>query len=451
MEFIKKVEFMVKISIIMPIYNGAQFLNKTINSINNQTLKDVEIICVDDGSTDDSLNVLEELKNKYNSIKIIEQKNQGSGKARNNGIKNARGEFIAFLDADDVFLDNHALEVMYNFSIDNNADITSANLQFIEKDYNLKENWHYINGDYMYFSSYDFISPKEYGIPYAFYKNIFKRDFIIKHNILFPDLIRGQDPIFLAKALASTNKIYTVPLNFYGYNYSIGGGVNVKINDYNKKYSYMQHFKDTCDTLNIGGLVDCANIYKIHLFNYLTWRENIFDEELYLIYDELFKGLDDYFDKTNEQYIKFNILSAFHSLLYETDNESFNNIKNEFSKISYAHDDIVSEKLHLVINSSSLDDVKLNYKNNPIKQWRKINKEFYNLEIGFFQRIVDNNNKLIMQNKELLRENKYLINENNNIDDIEKINANRHLINENRRLIKENRQLINKNRQNIKN
>ncbi len=440
---------MVKISIIMPIYNGAQFLNKTINSINNQTLKDIEIICVDDGSTDDSLNVLEELKTKYNSIKIIEQENQGSGKARNNGIRNARGEFIAFLDADDVFLDNHALEVMYNFAIDNNADITSANLQFIEKDYTFKENWHYINGDYMYFACYDFISPKDYGIPYAFYKNIFKRDFIIKNEISFPDLIRGQDPIFLAEALASTNKIYTVPLNFYGYNYSIGGGVNVKINDFNKKYSYMQHFKDTCDTLKRGGLIDCANTYKIHLLNYLTWRENIFDEELYLIYDELFKGLEDYFDKTNEQYIKFNILSTFHSLLYETDNESFNNIKNKFSKISYAQDDIALEKLHLVINSSSLDEVKSNYKNNPIKQWRKINNEFYNLEIGFFQQIVDNNSELITQNKELLRKNKYLINENNNMDDIKKINENRRLINENRRLINENRQLINKNRQNI--
>ena len=301
----------------------------------------------------------------------------------------------------------------------------------------------------MYFACYDFISPKDYGIPYAFYKNIFKRDFIIKNEISFPDLIRGQDPIFLAEALASTNKIYTVPLNFYGYNYSIGGGVNVKINDFNKKYSYMQHFKDTCDTLKRGGLIDCANTYKIHLLNYLTWRENIFDEELYLIYDELFKGLEDYFDKTNEQYIKFNILSTFHSLLYETDNESFNNIKNKFSKISYAQDDIALEKLHLVINSSSLDEVKSNYKNNPIKQWRKINNEFYNLEIGFFQQIVDNNSELITQNKELLRKNKYLINENNNMDDIKKINENRRLINENRRLINENRQLINKNRQNI--
>ncbi|RAP49026.1 MAG: hypothetical protein BZ138_08410, partial [Methanosphaera sp. rholeuAM270] len=408
------------------------------------------IICVDDGSTDDSLNLLEKLKTKYNSIKIIKQNNQGSGKARNNGIKNAQGEFIAFLDADDMFLDNNALEVMYNFAMDNDADITSANLQFIEKDYSLKENWHYINGDYMYFTSYDFISPKEYGIPYAFYKNIFNRDFIIDNNILFPDLIRGQDPIFLAEALISTNKIFTVPLNFYGYNYSIGGGVNVKVNDYNKKFSYMKHFKETCDTLKKGKLIDCANTYKTHLLDYLTWRENIFDEELYVICEELFKGSDEYFDKTNEQYIKFNILSTFHTLLYETDEEFFINIKNEFSKIPYAQEDIIFEKLKLIVDSKALDEIRLNYKNNPIKQWRKINERIYNLEINSLQEIIDKNTGLIKINKELLRENKNLIKDNNNIKDIKLIHKNRKLIHKNRELINKNRQIILENRQNIK-
>ena len=82
----------------MPVYNAVDFLEKSISSIVNQTLNDVEVICVDDGSTDNSLDKLEELKIEYDIIKIISQNNQGSGKARNTGLKNASGEYIAFFD-----------------------------------------------------------------------------------------------------------------------------------------------------------------------------------------------------------------------------------------------------------------------------------------------------------------------------------------------------------------
>ena len=78
---------MVKVSIVMPVYNGYNFLEKSIESVAKQTLKDVELICIDDGSTDKSLELLNELSEKYGFIKILTQKNQGSGIARNNGIK----------------------------------------------------------------------------------------------------------------------------------------------------------------------------------------------------------------------------------------------------------------------------------------------------------------------------------------------------------------------------
>ena len=105
---------MVKVSIVMPTYNGAEFLKRSIESVSKQTLKDLELICVDDGSTDNSLEVLNNLSNQYDFIKIITQENAGSGSARNNGIKNSVGEYIAFLDADDEFFDDDALERMVN-------------------------------------------------------------------------------------------------------------------------------------------------------------------------------------------------------------------------------------------------------------------------------------------------------------------------------------------------
>ena len=104
---------MVKISIIMPVYNQAEFLEDTFKSITQQTLKDIEVICVNDGSTDDTQQTLENLKIRYPFIKIYKTENQGSGKARNYGIQQATGEYIAFLDADDSFLDEKALEKIH--------------------------------------------------------------------------------------------------------------------------------------------------------------------------------------------------------------------------------------------------------------------------------------------------------------------------------------------------
>ena len=107
---------MVKISVIIPNYNNAKFLKKSISSVYDQSLKDIETICIDDGSTDDSLKVLDELKQEFSTLKVISQENQGQGNARNAGLKIAAGEYVAFLDSDDVFIDANALERMYELA-----------------------------------------------------------------------------------------------------------------------------------------------------------------------------------------------------------------------------------------------------------------------------------------------------------------------------------------------
>ena len=88
---------MVKISIVIPVYNAEKYLAKCLDSILNQTFKEFECICVNDGSKDNSLTVLQEYSNKDNRIKIINQKNSGSSVSRNNGIKQALGQYISFI------------------------------------------------------------------------------------------------------------------------------------------------------------------------------------------------------------------------------------------------------------------------------------------------------------------------------------------------------------------
>ena len=90
-----------KISVIIPVYNSEKYLNECINSIINQSLKEIEIICINDGSYDNSLNILNYYKKIDNRIIIINQKNKGVNSARNSGLKIAKGEFILFFDSDD--------------------------------------------------------------------------------------------------------------------------------------------------------------------------------------------------------------------------------------------------------------------------------------------------------------------------------------------------------------
>ena len=102
-----------RVSVIVPVYNVEKYLKQCLDSLINQTLEDIEIICVNDGSTDSSLNILEEYQNKDNRIKIISQENKGVSAARNLGLKNAKGEYLLFIYADD-WVELNALEELFN-------------------------------------------------------------------------------------------------------------------------------------------------------------------------------------------------------------------------------------------------------------------------------------------------------------------------------------------------
>ena len=340
------------------------FLEMSIQSVANQTFNDLELICVDDGSTDCSLDYLNELKDKYSFIKIIEQKNQGSSKARNNGLKYAKGEYVGFLDSDDIFIDKIALEEMYSMAIENDANCVSGNLKFLELDGTIIDNPHYDANDYAEFLEYGNIDPRDYGIPYAFYKCIFKKEFLEKHEILFPDLLRGQDPVFMAKVLINCNHVFTVPLDLYGYNHAVGGGVNAKINTYEKKMAYIQHFKDTYDVLANGGLQNTADFYKIHLFRFLNWAENAQDSEIFEIFNDVW-GIDNKtFDESDFNYTRFIVPAKFYFLLKYASEEFFKKITKDFLQIDIydtkAIDEIVLEEYFMVIYAYSFEDFKSN-------------------------------------------------------------------------------------------
>ena len=217
--------------------------------------------------------------------------------SRNNGIKNAQGEYIAFLDSDDIFLDDDALEKMYRLGKSKDSDLICANLKRINQDYTIDTHYDFLNSRFMYFYKEDILKSEDYGIPFAFYRNLFKRSFLEKNGIDFPDLRFGEDPVFMVNVLVNVNEFLALPLDLYGYNHSIGGGVNEKITNFEKKNAYIKHFKDIFDILKRHQLNSIFSIYKKEFIDYLFYSNNIHDGEIRRIVKDLFNNYKEYFDE----------------------------------------------------------------------------------------------------------------------------------------------------------
>lgn len=252
---------MVKISIIIPVFNDAELISRAIDSIIKQTISNIEIVCINDGSTDDSLDVLQSLKEKHHFIKVLSQVNQGSGKARNFGIDESEGEYIAFLDADDYYIDENALKALYDVAVENDADMVSGNIKLVDGEGNYSP-----FKDLDYYEENDKINPEEYGIPWGFYKSIFKREFLKENKIYFPDLIRGQDPVFLAEVLSKLDCIYTVNTDVYAYYYIDGAN---KCNTFEKRHAHIEHFKYIFDYLSDEKFKKIREEFKYKLFVFI--------------------------------------------------------------------------------------------------------------------------------------------------------------------------------------
>lgn len=198
---------MAKISIIVPVYNSEKYLHRCLTSAVNQTLENIEIICINDGSTDGSLNILKEFAANDTRIKIITKQNSGVAKARNMGLSIATGIYIGFIDSDD-YVDNNYFEELYSYSPE--YDVIRG-IRVINK-----ENRHGKN-------KYGCIIP-----------SIIKNEFLKKHNLKFPiNKLTGEDSTFKRWIYNHTNKIFECPDKgiYYHYMKRPGSLSNYNINE----------------------------------------------------------------------------------------------------------------------------------------------------------------------------------------------------------------------------
>ena len=353
----------VKVSVIVPVFNTEKYLKKCVDSIINQSLKDIEIIFIDDGSNDNSLTVLEEYAKNDKRIKIISKLNEGQGVARNIGIKSAIGEYIAFVDSDD-FIQKNMLEKLYYYSKNKKLDICMCKMSTYD------DITHDINNDLWYYSLGVFKNFKKKvfkhtdtvdftcEISVTPVNKLYKRSFLINNNCLFAENLIFEDELFFYDIYLKAKRVSIIDENLYYYRINREGSTVTKSVDTNHS-----------DILTIFKLIQQKfielgywNQYKIKFSNrflhLILWRysqtsfcyKESFYDEFKMILIDLFK------DSKIYRGLSLNVKPRILKILNSKNFEEFQILdKNKLFSIvmaCYNVEDYVDEAVDSIIGQS---------------------------------------------------------------------------------------------------
>ncbi|SHN49048.1 glycosyltransferase [Desulfovibrio litoralis] len=240
----------IKISVIVPAYNVENYIANTINSIIYQSFKDVEIIIVNDGSTDSTLSIIEEYARNFDNIKVISQENKGAAGARNAGIHHAQGKYCTFVDADDVIKQDMLLN-LYTAAEQAKADIVQCGYERVEKDKIIATYQASLN-----FSGYTAIQEMSIGHSFSAWAKLYRIDFFRKHDLLFEEYVYHEDIEFSLKAHYFSSQSITIP--YIGYSWAI------------RKDSLTYGVKNKKGIEDISHI--CKNLKEFYI------KENLFDK-----------------------------------------------------------------------------------------------------------------------------------------------------------------------------
>lgn len=205
---------MDKISIIVPVYNVEKYLKRALDSLIQQTYNNLEIICINDGSTDNSYKILQEYSELDSRIIVINQKNHGVSNARNRGLSIATGKYIMFLDPDDWY-ELKAVEKAYNSIVTHDADIVCFGFNFTDG-YKVSNDTSYLDALKEYEQST--ITNPHYIISIV-WNNIFSKKFLCKFNVKFYENLKYcEDIAFVQLCALNSIRFYVLPENLYNYN-----------------------------------------------------------------------------------------------------------------------------------------------------------------------------------------------------------------------------------------
>ena len=199
---------MPKVSVIIPVYNQAPYLAECLDSVLAQSLRDIEVVCVDDGSTDGSERMLDDYAKRDLRVKVIHQSNAGVAAARNNGLAAATGEYVAFMDPDDKYPDDGVLADLVHGAEQNGVDACGGGLLMLGGR-ELEPEFTFAEDDVRDYADYQF----EFG----YTRYVFRRKLLVENGVRFPDLIRFQDVPFCVEALHAAGRFYALKRIVYLY------------------------------------------------------------------------------------------------------------------------------------------------------------------------------------------------------------------------------------------
>lgn len=334
------------ISVIIPIYNAEKYLKQCLNSVIIQNFNNIEIICINDGSTDNSQKILEKFSKKDNRFKIITTSNKGQGSARNLGLKHAKGEYISFIDADD-WIEKNTYSLLYDKAKKNNLDMLFFQMinymqdsgEFVETElYNYKSLIDNFEDDAI-FSIVD-IEKFLFNIAVCPVSKLYKKSFLDKNKIVFPEKMIFEDNIFFYNAILKADKLGYVAEKLY---YRRRHSNSVTQNISKKSFDIILATNKMLNLFKDKGVYD-------------KFKESLINHTFSMILEWFFKCdlllSDEFYIKIKQEFLGCNDLSSDFKKYLNEDNIILHNL---FLKNDY-YLDFLSEYKLSSIEYENLDD-----------------------------------------------------------------------------------------------
>lgn len=294
-----------KVSVIVPVYNVERFLPECLDSILSQSLTELEIICVNDGSTDNSLQILEKYAKRDKRIVVISQKNGGISNARNNGMKLAHGKYIGFVDSDD-FIERDMFLTLYERAEQANADISVCNLSLYNQ--NSGEFSEYRNMQLYLFlknkKGFNIEEQPEFIQNIAAWDRIYKRSFIEQNHFSFPEGLIYEDQLFTIQTLLYAKCIVVTPEKLYNYRKNAGGSITDREA---KDEKYKQDFlKINFEVKKLFSVRNISDEVRVNYLNFLIFNAVLHQKNavIYTYAREFFDGMREILDDKDYKLIK---------------------------------------------------------------------------------------------------------------------------------------------------
>lgn len=272
-----------KISIIVPVYNAEKYLDRCLTALINQTFKEIEILCINDGSTDGSLEILNRYQQLDSRVRVFSQKNSGPAKARNVGLKNMRGKYLMFCDADDWY-EKIMCEEMYQTICKQNTSLIMCDCKIWDFGFQHKRDNGTINYHHLKFNGFKYLSTQvKLDINVLLWNKIFRTDIVKRYNILFPEGYECDDNSFCHQYLCASETCFTLNQELYNYvlyeNSIMGRWFNKKSSKnkldriFTTRYTIGQIKKNNLLNSNLNFILRRLQMDVSFLWPYLTFKE----------------------------------------------------------------------------------------------------------------------------------------------------------------------------------